>query len=52
MKVREVLFLMYAVPLDVVGECLLDKVYYPHNNDFLRALLINEGVSESMVSYY
>ena len=44
--------LMYDIPLDVAEECLLDKAPYISNNDFLRSLLINEGVSESMISYY
>ena len=43
---------MYAIPLDSTGECLLDEVSYPPNNDFLRSLLINEGCSEITVSYY
>ena len=43
---------MYAIPLDVAGKCLLDKVPNPPNNDFLGSSLINAWVSESMVSYY
>ena len=43
---------MYAIPLDVSEECLLDRWAYPSNNDLLRSMLINEGVSESLQSYY
>ena len=42
--------LMYAIPLDVSEECLLDRWTYPSNNDLLRPMLINEGVSESLHS--
>ena len=44
--------LMYAIPLNATEECLLDRGSYPSNNDILRAMLINEGVSGSLQSYY
>ena len=44
--------LKYAIPLDVSGECLLDRWAYPSNNDLLRLAIINEGVFESLQSYY
>ena len=31
---------------------LLDEMSYPPNNDFVRSVLINEGFSGNMVSYY
>ena len=43
---------MYAIPLDVSVDCLLDRWNYTSNNDLLRSMLINEGVSESLQSYY
>ena len=43
---------MYAIPLGVSEDCLLDRWDYPSNNDLLRSMLINEGVSESLQAYY
>ena len=43
---------MYATPLNVSEECLSDRWAYPSNNDLLRSMLINEGVSGSLQSYY
>ena len=43
---------MYAIPQDVSGDCLSDRWAYPSNNDLLRSMSINEGVSESLQSYY
>ena len=43
---------MYAIPLAVSGDCLLGRWAYPSSNDLLMSMLINEGVSESLQSYY
>ena len=37
---------MYAIPLEVSEDCLLDRWAYPYNNDLLMPMLLNEGVSE------
>ena len=52
MKVEEAHLPTYAIPIDVSGGCLLDRWAYPSNNDLLRSMLINEGVSGSLQSYY
>ena len=43
---------MYAIPIAVSEECLLGRWAYPSSNDLLMSMLINEGVSESLQSYY
>ena len=45
-------FLTYAHSLNVLVGDLLDEVALPSNNDFLRSVLINEGVSGDLSSYY
>ena len=44
--------LVYAHSMNVTEEDLLGKMYYPHNRDFLRSVLINDGSSGAMSSYY
>ena len=44
--------LMYASPLNVIEESLLGDVSRVSNNDLLRSMLINEGVSGSLQTYY
>ena len=44
--------LIYEIPLNETEECLSDRGSYPSNNALLRAMLINDGVSESLQSYY
>ena len=42
----------YAHSLNVCDGDLIDEMSRPSNNDFLRYVLINEGVSENMCSCY
>ena len=44
--------LIYAHSSNADEEDLLGKMYYPSNNDFPTPVLINEGMSENMTSYY
>ena len=44
--------LMYAVPLNVIAECVRRNAFRVPNKDLLRAMLINEGVSGSLQSYH
>ena len=44
--------LMYAVSLNAISESPLGNVFRVSNNELLRSMLINEGVSGSLQSYY
>ena len=43
---------MYAIPLNVLEGNLIDNVFRLSVKDLLTSTSINEGVSESLESYY